>query len=122
MPDINDPRLWAPPPSSQWHPPSPWVTHQDMATVHSKIGGLEQGQQSIIQTYAHLRGEMLRGFDEMKGILREQSEAQRKPDEPDERGTIKLNAQGVMIIIAASIALGALFGRPILSVLTMGAG
>lgn len=88
--------------------------------MHSKIGGLEQSQQSIIQTYAHLRGEMLRGFDEVKVILRERDE--RKPEEPDDRGTIRLNAQGVMIIIAASVALGALFGRPILSVLSLGAG
>lgn len=49
--------------------PSPFVTHREMGEVHQTIGELRQGQQSIIATYNHLRGDMLNGFDKIAALI-----------------------------------------------------
>ena len=91
--------MWRP------HVPTPYVTHQDLAPMHSKIGSLEQGQQSVLQAYGHLRGEMLHGFDEIKAIMKEQ-----RPAEP-QNGEIRLSTRELVIIAIALVLAGAFLGR-----------
>ena len=73
--------------------------------MHSKIGSLEQGQQSVLQAYGHLRGEMLHGFDEIKAIMKEQ-----RPAEP-QNGEIRLSTRELVIIAIALVLAGAFLGR-----------
>lgn len=73
--------------------------------MHSKIGSLEQGQQSVLQAYGHLRGEMLHGFDEIKAIMKEQ-----RPAEP-QNGEIRLSTRELVIIAIALVIAGAFLGR-----------
>ena len=108
-----------PPPWQQqqgmWRPhvPTPYVTHQDLAPMHSKIGSLEQGQQSVLQAYGHLRGEMLHGFDEIKAIIKEQ-----RPAEP-QNGEIRLSTRELVIIAIALVIAGAFLGRVAPQLLSM---
>lgn len=92
-----------------WRPqvPSPYATHQDLAPLHGKIGALEQGQQSIISTYAHLRGEMMHGFDEVKAAIRASAEAQTQ----EQRGSLNLSMREFGIIAIALLMAGAFLGR-----------
>jgi len=73
--------------------------------MHQKIGSLEQGQQSVLQAYGHLRGEMLHGFDEIKAIIKEQ-----RPAEP-QNGEIRLSTRELVIIAIALVLAGAFLGR-----------
>lgn len=98
-PPWQHPGMWRP------HVPTPYVTHQDLAPMHSKIGSLEQGQQSVLQAYGHLRGEMLHGFDEIKAIMKEQ-----RPAEP-QNGEIRLSTRELVIIAIALVIAGAFLGR-----------
>lgn len=101
---MNEPNQWAPPawPPS-YHPPSPFVTHQDMGPVHSRIGALEQGQASIVATYNHLRGDMLARFDHLETMLKEQR--------PAERDGVNLTLRELVVIAVALVIAGALLGR-----------
>lgn len=92
-------------PQAQW-PPSPFVTHETLAPIHKQIGALEQGQQSIIQTYSHLRGEMLHGFDEMKALLR----AEKVVPPPSSPG-ITLTTSQLIVFITALVLAGILLSR-----------
>lgn len=93
--------------TAQWHVPSPFVTHQQMGEVHQSIGELRQGQQSIIATYNHLRGDMLNGFDKLeKAILAAAAPAQEQGSHDEER--IKLTMReavmaAVVIMLASTI-------------------
>lgn len=109
--DPNNPSsvLWRP------HVPSPYVTHQDLAPMHKQIGSLEQGQQAIVSSYNHIRGEMLHGFDEIKAILRAQAEPQ-EPEKSEPAG-IKLDRTNFSIFALSMMMLGALIGRPLLTFL-----
>lgn len=89
--------LWRP------HAPSPYVTHQDMAPVHSKIGELQQGQVSIMQTYAHLRGDMLTGFEKIEAAIRAQTPAQ--------SSGVTLSFREVVIFAGALVLVGAFLSR-----------
>lgn len=91
--------MWRP------HVPTPYVTHQDLAPMHSKIGSLEQGQQSVLQAYGHLRGEMLHGFDEVKQIIKET----RSPEQA--KGEVSLTMRELVIIAAALVIAGGFLGR-----------
>lgn len=88
-----------------WRPyaPSPFVTHQDMAPVHSRMGALEQGQASIMQTYNHLRGDMLTHFDKLEKLI----EAQ-KPTDP---GGVNLSMRELVVIAIALVLAGAILSR-----------
>lgn len=90
--------LWRPP-----VPPSPYVTHQDMAPVHSRMGALEQGQASIMQTYNHLRGDMLTHFDKIGKLI----EAQKPP----EQSGVNLSMRELVVIAIALVLAGAILGR-----------
>jgi hypothetical protein len=91
--------MWRP------HVPTFYVTHQDLAPMHSKIGSLEQGQQSVLQAYGHLRGEMLHGFDEIKVIMKEQ-----RPTEA-QKGEVSLTVREMVIIAVALVIAGGFLGR-----------
>jgi hypothetical protein len=94
-----DSRLWQPP-----APPSPYVTHADMAPVHTKIGSLEKGQEQILSTYGHLRGEMLSGFAEIRKAI---SDAAPAPD----RGGVNLSMRELVLIAVSLVLAGAVLGR-----------
>lgn len=87
-----------------WRPqvPSPYVTHQDMAPVHSKIGELQQGQVSIMQTYAHLRGDMLSGFEKIEAAIKAQA--------PQQSG-VNLSGREMVIVAVALVLAGAILSR-----------
>jgi len=87
-----------------WSPPSPFVTHEQLGPIHSRIGSLEKGQEHILQTYAHLRGEMLQRFDDLERIM------SRPPPEP-ERGNVQLTMRELVIIAVALVIAGAFLGR-----------
>lgn len=91
-----------------WHPPSPFVTHEQLAPVHNKIGSLEKGQEHILNTYAHLRGEILQGFDRIEEALRHPPSP---PPSQEERGQVQLSMRELVIIAAALVLAGALLGR-----------
>jgi hypothetical protein len=96
----TDPRMNWP---SHYTPPSPFVTHQDLGPVHSRIGALEQGQVQILQTYGHLRGDMLTRFDELKGLIKSQ--------QPAEQSGVNLSMRELVVIACALVLAGALLGR-----------
>lgn len=98
--------MWRP------HVPTPYVTHQDLAPMHSKIGSLEQGQQSVLQAYGHLRGEMLHGFDEIKAIMKES-----RPETP--KGEVSLTVRELVIIAIALVIAGGFLGRVAPQLLSM---
>ena len=58
-------------------PPSPYVTHQDLAPVHSRIGALQEGHATLASTYNHLRGEMLTRFDKLEKMIEAQQQPQK---------------------------------------------
>lgn len=64
---------------------------------------MEQGQASIMQTYGHLRGDMLTHFDKLEKLI----ESQR----PQEQGGVNLTMRELVIIAAALVIAGALLGR-----------
>lgn len=90
--------LWRPP-----VPPSPYVTHQDMAPVHSRMGALEQGQASIMQTYNHLRGDMIAHFDKIEKLI----EAQKPP----EQSGVNLSMRELIVIAIALVLAGGILAR-----------
>lgn len=90
-------RLWRP------QAPSPFVTHQDMAPVHTRIGALEQGQHSIMQTYNHLRGDMITHFEKIEKAI----EAQK----PADTGGITLTTREMVAVVVALILAGAILSR-----------
>lgn len=97
-----------PPPDQQhqlWRPyaPSPFVTHQDLGPVHQRIGALEQGQHSIVQTYNHLRGDMITHFDKIEKLI----EAQK----PADTGGVTLTTREMVAVVIALILAGAILSR-----------
>lgn len=87
--------------SEQWRPPSPYVTHQDMAPVHSRLGAVERGQQATLDAYNHLRGDMLSGFDRLAAMIRQQHEEER-----EEKKQTGLPLPTLAVVIAASVLAG----------------
>lgn len=88
-----------------WRPyaPSPFVTHQDLGPVHQRIGALEQGQHSIVQTYNHLRGDMISHFDKIEKLI----EAQK----PADTGGITLTTREMVAVVIALVLAGAILSR-----------
>lgn len=76
-------------------PPSPFVTHADMAPVHMQIGELKKGQEHILTTYSHLRGEMLQGFDQVLATIK------RDQRETEARTGITLSAREAILAVVA---------------------
>lgn len=89
-----------------WAPPSPYVTHEQLAPVHNKIGSLEKGQEHVLNTYAHLRGEMLAGFDRI-----EQAIAAPNTPAAKEANGVNLSMRELVVICVALVLAGALLGR-----------
>lgn len=102
----HDPRTWPQTPLP-WQPPSPYVTHADMAPMHTKIGSLERGQESIISSYGHLRGEMLHSFDELKAIIR----ASQTPAPTQESRGVTMSMHSVIVAAVALILAGIVLSR-----------
>lgn len=92
-------------PHHLWRPqvPSPYVTHQDLGPVHAQIGELRQGQQSILQTYNHLRGDMLSHFEKLEKLI----EAQK----PAEQTGVRLTMRELVVIAIALVLAGAILSR-----------
>jgi hypothetical protein len=82
-------------------PPSPWVTHAELAPMHKQIGSLEKGQEHILTTYAHLRGDMLSRFDALEKLLKGGATAEKPP----------LSTRELVIIAAALVLGGMVLGR-----------
>lgn len=89
--------------SAQWQPPSPYVTHQDMAPVHSRLGAVERGQQATLDAYNHLRGDMLSGFDRLAKKIDETSRA----EEPRQQSGLNIPMPMLATIIAGAVLAGA---------------
>lgn len=91
--------------SGMWRPPvpTPYVTHQDMGPLHSRMGALEQGQASIMSTYNHLRGDMITHFDKIEKIL----EAQK----PQEQSGVNLTVRELVLIVVALVLAGGILSR-----------
>lgn len=89
--------MWRP------HAPTPYVTHQDMGPLHSRMGALEQGQASIMNTYNHLRGDMITRFDKLEKIL----EAQKPP----EQSGVNLTMRELVVIAIALVLAGGILSR-----------
>jgi hypothetical protein len=96
-PNPEHQQLWRP------YAPSPFVTHQDMGPVHAKIGELQQGQASILQTYNHLRGDMLSHFEKLEKLI----EAQK----PAEQTGVSLTMRELVVIAIALVLAGAILSR-----------
>lgn len=92
-----DPRLGWP---SQYTPPSPFVTHEHLAPIHNKIGSLEKGQESVLNTYAHLRGEMLAHFDRLEKLMREE----RNAPAPEVKGIVVSMHSAIVAAVALVLA------------------
>lgn len=97
------------PGGQQYVAPSPFVTHKEMGEVHQTIGELRQGQQSIIATYNHLRGDMLNGFDKIAAMIsaERQNEAKRALQQPEPQG-LNLSVREAFIACFAIMAATAL--------------
>lgn len=95
-----DPRMNWPP---HYTPPSPFVTHQDIGPIHSRMGALEKGQEQIILTYGHLRGDMLTHFDKLEKLISAQK--------PADQGGVNLSMRELVVIACALVLAGALLGR-----------
>ncbi len=89
--------------SEQWRPPSPYVTHQDMAPVHSRLGAVEHGQQATLDAYNHLRGDMLSGFDRLAKKIDETN----RTEEPRQQSGLNITMPLLATIIAGAVLAGA---------------
>lgn len=90
-----------------WRPqvPSPYVTHQDIAPMHSRIGSLEKGQESFLQALAGYRAEMLTRMDRIEALIS-------KPPPPSEnQGGVNLTMREMVVIAVALVLAGAILGR-----------
>lgn len=96
---MADEQLWRP-----QAPPSPFVTHAEMGPVHSRLGSLEKGQEHVLNTYAHLRGEMLSHFAGMEKLIRESAPSA-------ERGGVNLSAREASVIATALVLAGIVLSR-----------
>lgn len=72
--------------------------------MHTKIGSLEKGQEQILQTYGHLRGEMLSGFAEIRKAIQDAAPA-------PEREGVNLSMRELVLIAVSLVLAGGLLGR-----------
>lgn len=88
-----------------YHVPAPFVTHAEMAPVHARIGGLERGQQAVLEAYGHMRGELLGRFDRLESALtaERQTDAKRAAQQPDTQG-LNLSVREAFIAVFAIMA------------------
>lgn len=94
-----DQRLWRP------QVPSPYVTHQDIAPMHTKIGSLEKGQESILQAFAGYRAEMLTRMDRIEAAVT------RPQQDQQQQGGVNLTMREMVVIAVALVLAGAILGR-----------
>lgn len=73
--------------------------------MHTKIGGLEKGQESILQAFAGYRAEMLTRMDRIEAMLTVSAQ-----DRPGQTG-VTLSMREIIVFIGALIMVGAIFGR-----------
>lgn len=85
--------------------PSPYVTHQDIAPMHTNIGRLEQGQESILHAFAGYRAEMLTRMDRIEAMLSVKSDA------PAAQSGVVLSLREMMVMAVALVLAGAVLGR-----------
>lgn len=86
----------------QYLTPPPFVTHEQMGGVHSRIGALEQGHTSLVSMYGHYRGEMLGQFDLLRSDIRKIAEARQA--EPRDQGGLNLSVREAFIACFAIMA------------------
>lgn len=88
-----------------WRPvvPSPYATHQDLAPLHTKVGALEKGQESMLNALAGYRAEWLTRLDRLEALIQ-------KSPEP-EKGNVNLTMRELVIICGALVLAGAFLGR-----------
>lgn len=84
--------------------PVPWVTHQELAPMHTKIGSLEKGQESILQAFGGYRAEILTRMDRIERLIAE------RPVE-EARGEVRLTWRELALIATALIVAGGFIGR-----------
>lgn len=101
------------PPHMLWRPqvPSPYVTHQDLAPMHTKIGSLEKGQETFLTALSGYRAETLTRMDRIEALIKETQRGGEKQD----KGTIALDRTGLSILAISLLMVGAAIGRPLLS-------
>lgn len=92
-------------PERLWRPavPSPYVTHQDIAPMHSRLGAMEKGQESYFQALAGHRAEMLTRMDRIETLLAT------KP--PENQGGVTLTMREMVVMAVALVLAGAILGR-----------
>jgi hypothetical protein len=88
--------------SQQYLTPPPFVTHEQMGGVHSRLGALEQGHSSLVSMYGHYRGEMLGQFDLLRADIRKIAEVRQQ--EPREQGGLHLSVREAFIACFAIMA------------------
>lgn len=99
---VSEPGQGQPP---HYSAPSPFVTHREMGEVHQTIGELRQGQQSIIATYNHLRGDMLNGFDKIAAMIAaERTESAKRALQQPEQGGLNLSVREAFVACFAIMA------------------
>jgi hypothetical protein len=99
--------MWRP------HVPTPYVTHQDLAPMHSKIGALEKGQEAFLQALAGYRAESLTRMDRIESLIKEQ-----KPTDA-QKGEVSLTVREMVIIAVALVIAGGFLGRVAPQLLSM---
>lgn len=87
-----------------WRPqvPSPYVTHQDIAPMHSRIGSLEKGQESFLNALAGYRAEMLTRMDRIEAAVTKT---------PESRDGVTLTMREMVVTAVALVLAGAILGR-----------
>jgi hypothetical protein len=95
--DDEPQRIWRP------HAPTPYVTHQDIAPLHRRVGMLEKGHQSLESYLAGMRAEMLTQFERVEKLLREQQQAP--------QGGVNLSMREIVVFVVALVLAGAVLGR-----------
>ena len=83
---------------------SPYVTHQDIAPMHTKIGSLEKGQESILQAFAGYRAEMLTRMDRIEAAVT-------RPQQEQQQGGVNLTMREMVVFAVALVLAGAILGR-----------
>lgn len=91
---------------SYWRPPpTPYVTHQDLGPLHTKVGALEKGQESILQAFAGYRAEILTRLDRIEAI------AGKAHEPPQPKDQVSLTIRELILICIALVVAGGFLGR-----------
>lgn len=72
--------------------------------MHTKIGSLEKGQESILQAFAGYRAEMLTRMDRIEAAVT-------RPQQEQQQGGVDLTMREMVVIAVALVLAGAILGR-----------